>query len=257
MLAKRLRQSILKARSLRRTTARVGARQSRSDISRLARPVAKGKAPEGDELQSKARKANIVTSRLLGRLLKVKTRIEMSLLSPDLQLGPFREALEELTFAADAPASNRWPAGVSLNEESVLDALDRFEMLLNVAPGGSDEIELSATLRNGQYCDQVIDEIRRVRHLYRASTVGQIKSAHPRFAVWSMIEGPDMDAEDRDVFFHPGRWGPVVGYAIKILARHFGKSEETIKRWRKAYKRHVRTVPDRTTQKTGRASDPV
>jgi hypothetical protein len=246
-LVKRLRQSILKARSLRRAAARVGSRQRLSEIPRHARPVAKGKPPQGDELQNKARKANIVASRLLGQLLKAKSRIEISLLLPDPRYGPLREALEELTFATNAPPSDRWPAGVSFDEESVLDALDRFEMLLDAVPvsacGGSDGIELSPTLRNGQYCNRVIDEIRKIRHLHRASTVAQMRTDHPDFLVWAMIDHTDIDAEDRDIFFHPRRWGPVVGYAIGLLARHFGKSEETIKRWRKAYKRHDRRAP--------------
>jgi hypothetical protein len=163
--------------------------------------------------------------------------------------------------ATGGPSSNRWPAGVSSDEEGVLDALDRFEMLLDTVPvsasDGSNEIELSPTLRNGRYCNRVIDEIRKIRHLYPASTVEQIKPAHPSFLVWSMIEGPDMDAEDRDIFFYSRPWGPVVGYAIGLLARHFAKSEETIKRWRKAYKRHVRTAPDRMAQKDSHAFDPA
>jgi hypothetical protein len=246
-LVKRLRQSILKARSLRRAAARVGSRQRLMATPRNAPLVVKRKPQRGEGLLDKARKANFVASRLLGQLVKVKARMEISLLSPDPRYGPFREALARLTFTTYAPPSNRWPASVSFDEESVLDALDRFEMLLDAAPisasAGSNEAELSPALRNGQYCSQVIDEIRKIRHLYPANMVAQIESDHPSFMVWSMIEGPDMDAEDRDIFFHPRRWGPVVGYAIGLLARHFGKSEETIKRWRKAYKRHDRRAP--------------
>jgi hypothetical protein len=246
-LAKRLRHSILKARSLRRAAARVESMSRLKAAPRHAYEGAKEKPPAGDELRDKAGEANIVASKLLGRLLKVKARMEISLLSPDPRYGPFREALKELTFATNVPPSNRWPAGVSFDEESVLGALDRFEMLLDTTPAsasvGSDEMELSPTLRNGRYCNQVIDEIRKIRHLYRASTMAQLRTDHPNLLVWAIIDHADMDAEERDAFFHPGRWGPVVGYANGLLARHFGRSEETIKRWRKTYKKHVRTAP--------------
>jgi hypothetical protein len=256
-LVKRVRQAILKARSLRRAAARVESTPRLREAPHHAGAAAEAKPPEGNRLRDKAGEVNIIASKLLGQLLKVKGRMEISLLSPDPRYGPFHEALIGLNFATDAPPSNRWLAGVSFDEESVLDALDRFEMLLDVAPGVSDEIALSPTLRNGRYCNQVIDEIRKIRHLYPASTVAQIRSDHPNFIVWPMIDGPDMDDEDREIFFQPGRWGPVVGYATGLLARHFGKSEETIKRWRKAYKRHARTVPDRMTQKTSPDLDPV
>ena len=131
-----------------------------------------------------------------------------------------------------------------LGEEDVLQALDKFEMLLDAIPipdrEASVKIDLASPFKNGQYCNQVVDEIQKIRHLHPASTVAQIRAAYPNFLVWGVIDHSDTDAEDRENFFHPGRWGPVVGYAIKLLARHFGKSEETIRRWRKTYRKHAR-----------------
>jgi len=214
-LAKRLSQSILMAKKLRRGARQAETRLKPSNALRHVPVVAKGKPREGDELQARPRKANIVPGKLLDQLLDVKTRIEISLLRPNDRYGPLREALEKLTFATDALASNRWPAAVSFDEESVLGALGSFEMILDAVPlpdrEGPGKIELSGTLQNGQFCDQVIDEIRRIRHLHPANTVAQIKTTHPNFLVWTMIDDPDVDAEDRDIFFHPLCWGPVVG----------------------------------------------
>ena len=161
------------------------------------------------------------------------------------------EALEKLSFATVSPASGQWPSTTSFEEDGVLEALDTFERILEIIPlsaqRGTAEAQIGHTLNNGQLCDRVIEEIRKIRHLYAASTMSQIRSNHPNFVVWSVIDHPDTDAEDRDIFHHPNRWGPVVGYAVKVLARHFGKSEETIRRWRKAYRRykaHSAVVPD-------------
>ena len=228
-LARQVRAKIHKARELRRAAVKV--RHS-------------PKTQKAIELQLQANKANAAACRLLGRLVHAKSQIEISLLSPEDRLRSVREALEKLDFTTRAPASGRWPAAVRFDEEDVLHALDKFEMLLDTIPiTGTEErvkIDLSSPLKNGQFCDRVIDEIRKIRHLYPANTVTQIKTDYPNFLVWEVINHPDTDAEDRDILFHPGRWGPVVGYAIKLLARHFVRSEETIRRWRKSYRKHAR-----------------
>ena len=135
------------------------------------------------------------------------------------------------------------------DEEDILQALDKFEMLHDAIPTpdreASVKIDLSSPFKNGQYCNRVVDEIRKIRHLHPGSTVTQIRDAHPNFLVWGVIDHRDTDAEDREIFFHPGRWGPVVGYSVKLLARHFGKSEETIRKWRKAYRKHARRTSSR------------
>jgi len=206
-------------------------------------------AQKAIELRIEANRANAAGCRLLGRLVRVKSQIGISLLSPEDRFRPIREALEKLDFATLAPASNRWPAVLRFDEEDVLQALDKFELLLNAIPITDTEetvkIDLSSPYKNGQFCNRVVDEIRKTRHLYPASTVSEIRVAHPNFLVWGVIDHPDTDAEDREIFFHPGRWGPVVGYAVKLLARHFGKSEQTLRKWRKAYRKHARRTNSR------------
>ena len=197
-----------------------------------------------DVLGIKARKATLSASKLLEQLLGTKSRIELSLLRSGERYDSFRQTFERLTFAKKAPATDRWPAASSFEEEGVLHGLDKFEMLLDAIPRDacerSSDAALSRTLKNGQFCDRVIEEIRKIRHLYPASTMVQIRTAHPEFLVWSLIDDSSTDEEDRDVFRHPNRWGPVVGYAVKLLARHYGKSEDTIQRWRKACRKYAK-----------------
>lgn len=182
----------------------------------------------------------------MGRLLDLKSRVEICLLRSDDRTRPVREALEKLSFATVAPTSNRWPSAVSFDEEGVLEALDPLERLIAIIPISNNSVPtaivITRTHKNGQFCHRVVDEVRKIRHLYPGSTMVQIRSEHPNCLVWRVVDHPDTDAEDRDIFLHPNQWGPVVEYTIKLLARHFGKSEETIRRWIKAYRRQVRST---------------
>lgn len=103
-----------------------------------------------------------------------------------------------------------------------------------------EENEESPVAGRGKLCQQIIDEIRRIRFmcLDRGRTVEEVKSEHPEYSVWAIIDR--LDAEDREAFYHPRRWGPVVGYATGILAKHYSRSAHTITSWRKSYKRHQR-----------------
>ena len=92
------------------------------------------KAQKATELRVEANRANAAACKLLGRLVRAKSQIEIGLLSPEDRFRPIREALEKLDFATMAPASNRWPAVVRFDEEDVLQALDKFEMLLDAIP---------------------------------------------------------------------------------------------------------------------------
>jgi hypothetical protein len=198
------------------------------------------------EVRAEAENARETAGSLLGELIDLKRRIEICSLRSDDRTRPVRETLEKLSFITTLPGSNLWPPASSLDEEGVLKALDSFERLIDMItiPDrlGATGNDLAGTLKNGQFCDRVADEIRKIRHMYPAHTMAQIRSEHPNFLVWSVIDHADTDAEDRDTFHHPTRWGPVVGYAIKLLARHFGKSEETIKRWRKEYRKYARSA---------------
>jgi hypothetical protein len=95
---------------------------------------------------------------------------------------------------------------------------------------------LSMRLRNGAWCDEVIQEVKQIKQMSaeRGMAVAEIKKLHPNFNVWSVMDLlPD---EDRQTFAHPNQWGPTVGYARKLLARYYQKSESTIGDWVKDYR---------------------
>lgn len=93
----------------------------------------------------------------------------------------------------------------------------------------------------GNFCIRVISELRRIRHSYPVSNMVQIKDQNQDFSVWEMFEDSVFDDEDREIFNHPNRWGPTVGYGHSRLAKYYGKSTDTIKRWVKLYRKHGRT----------------
>ena len=247
-LAKQIVGSIHRAKQLRRSAAEA---QRDFDAKKISDGGKAGVSTQEDAgLREAAKEAQETAWKQLGELLDIKRQIEIALLRTEERTQPVREALEKLDFATSAPASNRWPSGVHFTEDGVLRALEEFRSLIGILPSSdlsrATETLSQTKLKNGQFCDQVIDEIRKIRHLYPGTPVARIRSDHPHFLVWSIIDDPNTDAEDRDIFSHPNQWGPVVGYAIKLLARSFGRSEETIRRWRKAYKKHARRSAGRT-----------
>ncbi|MGB2626131.1 MAG: hypothetical protein WAK20_05045 [Candidatus Acidiferrum sp.] len=113
-----------------------------------------------------------------------------------------------------------------------------------LASRGNSDNGSSASKRiaeGGSFCNRVILELRRIRHSYPASNMVQIKAQNPDFWVWQMFENSAFDDEDRDIFNHPNRWGPIVGYGYGRLAKYYVRSADTIKRWVKLYRRHART----------------
>ena len=100
------------------------------------------------------------------------------------------------------------------------------------------EDRLTARIGHGKFCDQIIDEIRRIRFMCidRGRTVLEIRVDYPDYAVWKVVD--QLPPEERDIFNHPRMWGPVVGYAEGILCKHYGKSPHTISSWRKIYRKY-------------------
>ena len=98
-------------------------------------------------------------------------------------------------------------------------------------------VPASKPIERGRFCDQVIDEIKRIKNLCQASgrSVAEVQHEHPDWAVWTVRDhiGP----EDKDAFSHPRQWGPTVGYAKMILSKIHGVTADTITSWVKAYRR--------------------
>ncbi len=91
-------------------------------------------------------------------------------------------------------------------------------------------------IQRGERCDRIIAETRRVKYfcLDAARTMTEARAELHGLEVWKLRE--NLAADDRDVFDHPRQWGPVVGYALRLLAKDYGHSVHTIVAWRKAFR---------------------
>jgi hypothetical protein len=159
------------------------------------------------------------------------------------------EELKELDFHPPMPAG---PSKPVLFEKHCYSTLARLKTLLELAreivsapDSGSDPArreaqsdELPEGLRKGEYCERVVEEMRRVRNLVlgTGATIAQVKSEQPSLAVWNLRE--QLSAEDKETFDHPNQWGPVVGYAKLLLGKAHGRSPDTITGWIKAYRKY-------------------
>jgi len=93
----------------------------------------------------------------------------------------------------------------------------------------------------GEFCDQVISEIKRIKNLATGSgrSVAEIETEHPAFAVWKVRTS--LSPEDQEGFAHPNQWGPPVGFAKLILSKIQDVSVHTIDAWVKAYRKARKT----------------
>jgi hypothetical protein len=99
------------------------------------------------------------------------------------------------------------------------------------------EEALPTILCNGKLCDQVIADLRHIKHqcVELGWSMREIEKGLPDSPVWNL----NLTAEDQEMLKQPRRWGAVVGYGNLILGKHFGKSVSTVADWRKAYRSHV------------------
>jgi DNA-binding XRE family transcriptional regulator len=105
---------------------------------------------------------------------------------------------------------------------------------------GRKQAPSKRTIERGRFCDLIIGDIRKIRGLCidGGQSIVEIQIAHNELAAWKLRE--TMTEEDRDTFNHPRQWGPVVGYAEKVLGKYFDRHPETIRDWVKAYRAHLR-----------------
>ena len=101
-------------------------------------------------------------------------------------------------------------------------------------------VPVSRTIERGKFCEQVINEIKRIRNLHLGSgmSVAEIQKENPEWTAWKVRES--LRSEDRETFNHPRQWGPPVGYARLILSKVQEVSVHTVKAWVKAYSRSLR-----------------
>jgi len=92
-------------------------------------------------------------------------------------------------------------------------------------------------LKDGERCDKIIKQCRKIRNMVRGHghTMSELRGHFPDLEVWKLAD--DLSEDDRDVFNHPNRWGPLVGYAKSLLSKDYGVKEATIGNWIRAYRR--------------------
>jgi hypothetical protein len=105
-------------------------------------------------------------------------------------------------------------------------------------------------VRRGELCEQVITELRQIkqRHL-EVQSFRDLEQVFPDFQVIRMLRLGSFDDDDRELLAHPRRWESVVVHAYGLLKRRFiVGSDETISKYRKQFKSHVKQghrPPDR------------
>lgn len=101
--------------------------------------------------------------------------------------------------------------------------------------------ELSRPIDRGKFCDQVIEGMKRIKTLVVGTgrSMAEVQQDHPDLTAWKVRT--ELSAEDQEVFNRPRQWGPVVGYAKKILSKTHGVSTHTITSWVKAYNKDRKT----------------
>jgi hypothetical protein len=104
------------------------------------------------------------------------------------------------------------------------------------AGGASDYV-----FQKGERCERLVNEVKLIKHAYvdQARKMTEIQEERPNLLVWEIRES--LDAEDRQLFNHPNQWGPVIGYAERLLEKSERQSRSTIQRWRKQYKRTLKS----------------
>ncbi len=128
-------------------------------------------------------------------------------------------------------------ATLALQLASIEDEFSKFS--LESTPSLA-QFEGSTILRKGKRCDQIIGEVKRIRNMVvgHQRTVSEIRKQYPDFEVWTLVE--TLPEEDRETFYHPRQWGPVVGYAKNLLAKEYACSSATVTNWVKAYRRVIK-----------------
>ena len=154
-----------------------------------------------------------------------------------------RARIEQIERVLSAPTSDRGsPYALRLIQEKQYHELALGELERSLLPVAGTETGQSASRdshRKQAFCLEVLNEIRKVKNLYnRGYSVAQIRKDHPDLSLWKVLDG--LTDEDRELFDHPKRWGPMVGYAEGVLGRYYDKSAATIHDWCKAARRSQR-----------------
>lgn len=97
-------------------------------------------------------------------------------------------------------------------------------------------------LQYGKRCAEIIGEVKRIWHrsIDGGRTIAEIEHDNPSYQVWGLVRS--LPPEDQETFRHPNQWGPRTGYAQKLLAKGYGRSEATIHDYAKDYRAWLRKI---------------
>ena len=173
------------------------------------------------------------------------------------QSAPSVERVNDAVYAIGRRYGNEWNRKWF---ESTRGLYAQLHPTLPVAPkvveSSTGESDDKTVHLKGKRCHEVIAEMRKIKNLVLDSqhTVSEIRHDYPDLKVWQIADG--LPADEQDVFNHPRRWGPVVGYARNLLAKDYGYKPDTVRKWVGAYraanrdKRVKKATPKRTRSKS-------
>jgi hypothetical protein len=102
---------------------------------------------------------------------------------------------------------------------------------------------LSPSAQKGRDYLQVRKELGRIKQLarHRGLSMGEIRTENPGLLVWKFANA--LSDEDRDVFESPRTWES--GYVVDVfLAKYYGRSPATMKKWVAAFRHESPTQTD-------------
>jgi hypothetical protein len=139
-----------------------------------------------------------------------------------------------------------------LNHARILIAKENDRTRRNEDGSLEDSLPASVSwpVERGKFCDQVLDEIRRIKNLFASPgrSVAEIEKEHPNFAVWKVRT--NLGPEDQLTFNHPNQWGPAVGYGTMVLSKIHDRRPVPITSWVKAYRKYQKARGARPSKRT-------
>jgi len=98
------------------------------------------------------------------------------------------------------------------------------------------------SVKRGELCERIIAEMKEIRaHHTEFRTFEELEHRFPDFLTSRMLKGGAFDSEDQDLLAHPNQWESPIVHVYGLLKKRFHvNSNETIKKYRKAYKVSLR-----------------
>jgi hypothetical protein len=171
----------------------------------------------------------------------------------ELESRPEPKVIESEAVPASVQSAELEPAAapnppVDPPESKILETRIQAEKIAETTTAATPiSRPLSKRLQRGKDCEEMAMEIRKIRSDVRdhGMTIFESREAHPGFRIWNFVEHlPD---EDKKIFNKPDEWGPVIGYANTLLARHYGVKPSVVDESRKEWRAHEQSAIPKTS----------